>query len=311
VTAGTAGQFTVTARDQYGNVATGYTGTVKFTSSDPKAALPANYAFTSTDAGRHTFSATLNTLGTQSITVTDSITATITGSTSVTVDSPSASATFIKRDTTTEGNWIGTYGSQGYNIIGSSVSYPSYATVTVAGATNSSFVASTTDPRALENSSGIGRTAGIWVSSTTFTVDVNLTDGQAHDLTFYAVDWSNIGRSEQIQITSAGTGAVLDTETLSNFYGGAYLQWKLSGSVVITVKTLAGANSVLSGIFFDPPSITGAATPDLLNISSSPTADAAGTIDSGAGTATNQLGNLVIDYTGTVHFASSNPQAPS
>jgi subtilisin family serine protease len=309
--AGSAGNFTVTVYDQYGDVDTGYTGTVKFTSSDPKAALPASYIFTSADAGVHTFSATLNTLGTQAITVTDSITATITGSTSVTVDSPGASATFIKRDTTTEGDWIGTYGSQGYNIIGSSVSYPSYATVAVAGATNSSFVASTTDPRALENASGIGRTAGIWVSSTTFTVDVNLTDGQAHDLTFYAVDWSNIGRSEQIQITSAATGAVLDTETLSNFYGGAYLQWKLSGSVVITVKTLAGANSVLSGIFFDPPSITGAATPDLLNISSSPTADAAGTIDSGAGTATNQLGNLVIDYTGTVHFASSNPQAPS
>ena len=80
-------------------------------------------------------------------------------------------------------------------------------------------------------------------------MDVNLTDGQAHDLTLYAVDWSNIGRSEQIQITSAATGAVLDTETLSNFYSGVYLQWKLSGSVVITVKTLAGADSVLSGIF--------------------------------------------------------------
>ena len=100
----------------------------------------------------------------------------------------------------------------------------------------------------------------IWVSNTTFSVVVNLTDGQAHDLTLYAVDWSNIGRSEQIQINSAATGAVLDTETLSHFYSGAYLQWEISGSVVITVKTLAGADSVLSGLFFDSPSTSNAVT---------------------------------------------------
>ena len=39
-TAGVAGSFTVTAEDAYGNRATGYTGTVRFTSSDGQAALP-------------------------------------------------------------------------------------------------------------------------------------------------------------------------------------------------------------------------------------------------------------------------------
>ena len=43
-TVGVAQSVTVTAEDPYGNVATGYTGTV-FTSSDPKASLPANYTF--------------------------------------------------------------------------------------------------------------------------------------------------------------------------------------------------------------------------------------------------------------------------
>jgi hypothetical protein len=68
---------TVTLRDQYGNVATGYTGTVRLTSSDPLASLnllgnvPANYTFTSTDAGTHTFSVTLMTMGNQTITATD------------------------------------------------------------------------------------------------------------------------------------------------------------------------------------------------------------------------------------------------
>ena len=40
-TAGNAVTVTVTAKDAYNNTATGYTGTVHFTSTDPQAALPA------------------------------------------------------------------------------------------------------------------------------------------------------------------------------------------------------------------------------------------------------------------------------
>ncbi len=79
VTHGTAFNFTVTVLDAFGNVATGYTGTVHFSSSDTVASLPANYKFTSTNAGVHTFTATLNTTGSQSLTATDTLTSTITG----------------------------------------------------------------------------------------------------------------------------------------------------------------------------------------------------------------------------------------
>jgi hypothetical protein len=79
-TAGAAGSFTVTARDPYGNIATGYLGTVRFKSSDGTASLPADYTFTAGDAGVHTFSATLKTAGTQSITATDAVFAGINGS---------------------------------------------------------------------------------------------------------------------------------------------------------------------------------------------------------------------------------------
>src|SRR4029078_2801444 len=44
--AGVAGSLTVTLKDPYGNRATGYGGTVHFTSSDAKALLPANYTIT-------------------------------------------------------------------------------------------------------------------------------------------------------------------------------------------------------------------------------------------------------------------------
>jgi parallel beta-helix repeat protein len=71
-TAGVAGSFTVTAKDAYGNTVTSYTGTVDFASSSQSATLPSAYTFTATDQGVHTFSATLNMIGTQSLTVVDS-----------------------------------------------------------------------------------------------------------------------------------------------------------------------------------------------------------------------------------------------
>jgi RHS repeat-associated protein len=76
---GVGHSFTVTAFDAFGNVATGYTGTVHFTSSDPSATLPKDYAFVAADNGAHTFPATLVTTGAQSLTATDKTTSTITG----------------------------------------------------------------------------------------------------------------------------------------------------------------------------------------------------------------------------------------
>jgi hypothetical protein len=76
---GTSESFTVTAEDPYGNVATGYTGTVAFTSSDAAATLPGNTSFTPADAGKQTFAITFETPGTQSLTVTDIANAQLTG----------------------------------------------------------------------------------------------------------------------------------------------------------------------------------------------------------------------------------------
>ncbi len=95
-TAGVAHTFTVTALNANGTVNTGYTGTVQFTSSDPKAVLPANYTFTTGtggDNGVHTFSATLVTAGSQSITATDNVA--LIGSESGIVVQPAAASQFV------------------------------------------------------------------------------------------------------------------------------------------------------------------------------------------------------------------------
>ena len=75
-TVGAAFNFMVTAQDASNNTATSYSGTVHFMSTDPQGVLPANSTLT---RGMGTFSATLNTLGGQTITATDTVTALITG----------------------------------------------------------------------------------------------------------------------------------------------------------------------------------------------------------------------------------------
>jgi hypothetical protein len=79
-TAGVAGSVTVTAEDRYGNIATGYRGSVRLSSSDSQATLPGTYAFNSNDNGTHSFNVTLKTAGSQSITATDVAAASLTGS---------------------------------------------------------------------------------------------------------------------------------------------------------------------------------------------------------------------------------------
>ncbi|HVA26255.1 MAG TPA: hypothetical protein VMW62_17910 [Chloroflexota bacterium] len=75
-TAGSALSLTVTAQDQFNNTAPAYAGIVHFTSSDGTASLPAN-AMLADGAG--TFSVTLHALGNQTITATDTMNASVTG----------------------------------------------------------------------------------------------------------------------------------------------------------------------------------------------------------------------------------------
>jgi hypothetical protein len=85
VTAGSSP--TLTVDDAYGNVATGYTGTVHFTSSDGSSTLPKDYTFMAADAGVHTFTnqVTLRKKGKQTITATDTANSALTATDSISV----------------------------------------------------------------------------------------------------------------------------------------------------------------------------------------------------------------------------------
>lgn len=74
--------FSVSARDASNNLVSTYSGTVHFTSSDPAAVLPANSTLAN---GAGTFSASLNTVGTQTISASDTVTTFVTGMASIKV----------------------------------------------------------------------------------------------------------------------------------------------------------------------------------------------------------------------------------
>jgi FG-GAP-like repeat/RTX calcium-binding nonapeptide repeat (4 copies) len=93
-TAGQAQTFTVTVRDNAGNVQTGYRGTMHITSNDGQAVLPADHQFTAADAGVFTFTVTFKTAGWQWVTATDTAAPNLANSAGLSV-TPAAASTFL------------------------------------------------------------------------------------------------------------------------------------------------------------------------------------------------------------------------
>ncbi len=139
VGAGDTTTATLTAYDSNYNVATGYLGTVHFSSTDGAATLPANYTFTSGDAGTHTFTGgfVLQTPGTHTVTVTDMANPTITLTRTVTVGPPTPTGMAATAATTTSINvsWNPSPNATQYEIARQS-SPAGYATLITTPATN-------------------------------------------------------------------------------------------------------------------------------------------------------------------------------
>ena len=197
-------------------------------------------------------------------------------------------ATLVKLDTTTLGRWTGTYGGDGYIIPNDNTVLPAYATETTNAAQSYTWVSPSTDPRALQVSPGsTARIASTFFSTSTFNFDINLTDGQTHQIALYCLDYETNQRSQTITIVDPATQAVLSTQPMSGMYGGVYAVWNISGHVVIKVTYTGGLTSVVGGVFFGgagstsaPPPTVGIATPAAGAVSNvvSVTANAASSI---------------------------------
>lgn len=179
-------------------------------------------------------------------------------------------AAWVKADvgtasTGTRGNWMGTYGSQGYVLANAGQNFNIPATFAIQNQSSYTWAINPAgDPRALETDNHGDTIAACWYMTGTFSFDLNLTDGNTHQVAIYGMDWDNKGRAETITIKDSN-GNLLDTRTIpgnsgpsstgtigTNFVNGTYLIWNISGHVTITVTATSGPNSVVSGVFIDP-----------------------------------------------------------
>ena len=237
-------------------------------------------------------------IGAHTLTVTAS-----NGSTShsVTVTSivfiPGAAA-FVSSDTKTQGTWKGVYGADGFAIVNDSTNYPSYAQVTFSNQLSNTWVASTTNVRALQKGAptATDRIASTWFQSTSFNININLTDGNWHRVGLYCLDWDFGNRAERIDVLDATTNSLLDSRNVSAFTNGQYLIWNLRGNLKVQVTLTGGANAVVSGLFFDQPAAAD------FSVSASPSSQ---TVAQGASTTYNVTVTSTLGFNGTVAFSAT------
>jgi hypothetical protein len=213
---------------------------------------------TGTLSGQHTFTAVATDLqpvpqSSESVPVT------------ITIAAPTTSAIFVKSDLVTQGNWKGVYGADGFIIPNDSNLPPGYATVSSNGATPYTWNISSGDVRALQKGSNVvtERIASTFYSNAnSFSFDINMTDGQLHQLALYMVDIDTTTRKETVQLLNGDTNQVLVTQQLPGFSNGVYLVFNVRGHIVVQISNAGGSpNILLNGIFFrsftglTPPSV--------------------------------------------------------
>jgi hypothetical protein len=336
-TAGTPQSFTVTALDAFGNITTGYRGTVRFRSSDPQAALPGNYLFTASNAGVSTLTATLKTAGSESITATDTTQVTVTGfQTGITVTPASVSTllvsgfpastvagvahTFNVTAKDAYGNTVTTYlgtvrfatnDSQGvvpgpYTFLpGDSGTHAFSATLKTAGSrTISASDAAATTIQGVEG--GIvspGPLSNLHVTG----YPSPSTAGAAHSFTLAARDaYTNTipNFAGTVHFTSTDPNASLpaDYTFMPSDYGVHVFtaSFVTAGYQYLKTADIAAGVTTPTGLKVLP------ATAVSLKVTGYPSPVAKGTVHSFTVTLYDAFGNVATGYTGTIHFNSDD-----
>jgi hypothetical protein len=344
-TAGTPFPVTVTALDAYGQVDTGYQGTVHFTSTDPKAVLPADYTFTLADAGVHTFTPDLKTEGGQQLVVKDTTNTNLASYTTVYVNPGAASTLLVTAPSPDPVGYATTLTVSALDAYGNPIPFytgtvhlsstdpqavlPADYTFTANDHGTHAFnvtpwtagyqtFTATDDANSSVKGSATALVAncipGLHFSVTTSAASV--TAGSAFSVTVTALDQYNHVATPYVgtltfSSSDHGAGVVLPANyTFTAAADGVH-------TFLVTLVTAAAHASVT---FHDTNYITGAgagaatvavtpAAAASFTVAGFPSADTAGSPGTVVVTAYDPYGNVATGYTGTVQFTSSDPQA--
>jgi hypothetical protein len=331
-TSGAAFAITVTAQDSFGNTATGYAGTVKITSSDAQATLPANAGLTS---GVGTFNVTLKNGGNQTVTATDTVTSSITGvSGAIAVAGPLPATHFSisAPSTVTQG--------ASFNITVTALDTNNATASTYAGTVHfSSSDGVATLPANATLTNGVG-TFPVTLNTTTSTQTITATDtvtasitgstgaitvaAGANHLVVAAPASAKAGVSFQFTVTAqnaqnttvpsyTGTVHFTSTDSAATLPADAVLSNGV-GTFNATLKTLG--NFTITATDTVTGSITGVSA--AINVGpgnaakfaiSAPATSKIGVPFNVTVTAQDSFNNTATGYAGTVHFTSSDVSA--
>ena len=300
--AGVAFSVTVTARDGYGNTATGYTGRVHFSSSDSASGviLPSDYRFLSGDLGTHTFTdgVTLKTVGANvSITVTDTATGAITGSqTGITVTraavanvviSPSGSSVTAEASKTFLATASDAYGNN-WDV----TSLTSWSVSSGAGGSWS-------------NNVFISATAGIWTvtgtyASIPYTTNLTVNPADLDHFIFNTIASQSAGSTFNLTITAKDAS----NNTVTSYTGRPFLTYSAGAISPIAMdnfvsgvgSTFVTVNSAGSNVTIKATDSTHSGTSNIFTVNPIIFASA------GEGGTINPAGNVSIDYGGFQSF---------
>ncbi len=260
-TAGTPFNVTVTALDASNNTATGYTGTMHFTSSDGQAVLPADSTLTN---GVGTFSATLKTAGNQTITATDTTTSSITGTSNTIAVAAAAASHFSASAPTTatagtafnatvtaldafDNTATGYTGTVNFTSSDGQAVLPADSTLTngvgtfsatLKTAGNQTITATDTTTSSITGTSNTIAVAAAAASHFSASAPTTATAGTSFSLTVTALDQFDntaTGYSGTVNFTSSDGQAVLPADsTLTNGVGTFSATLKTAGNQTIT-----------------------------------------------------------------------------
>ena len=329
-TAGASLTFSLTALDAYGNIATGYSGTVHFTSSDNNALLPGDSTLTN---GAGSFTAVLATVGNQTITGTDTVNSAVAGTSSAIAVSVGAATHFVL---TAHGSVragapfafsviahdafgntaTGYSGTVHFTSTDAHAALPTDLML-VNGIGNVQAVLKTTGNQtitATDTVAGISGTSSviavIAAATTKFVVTAHGSVRAGAGFAFSAIAQDAYGNATPgytgaVHFTSTDVQAVLPANiTLINGVGSVTAALKTAGNQTITAtdtvsRSIMGVSSAITVI-------GGATTKFVIT--------AHGSVRAGAGFAFSAIaqdayGNATPGYTGTVHFTSTDPKA--
>ena len=344
-TAGSAFSTTVTAKDQYGNTATGYTGTVHFTGGGAGATLPSDYTFVGGDNGTHTFTnaVTLTAAGSRTLTATDTVTGSITGTSGTIAVAPAGASTLTVSapGSATAGNVFSVivtafdqYGNQAtgytgtihftgggagatlpsdYTFVGGDSGTHTFNGVALAAAGSRTLTATDTVTGSITGTSGTIAVSPAGASTLSVTSPASATAGSAFSVTVTALDaYGNTatGYTGTVHFTGGGTSPTLPSDY--TFTGGDLGVHTFSNAVVLTQS----GSRTLTATDTNTGSITG--TSGTISVSpagastftvGAPASATAGTAFSVTVTALDGYGNAATGYTGTVHFTGGGAGA--